>query len=215
MPTFRYSIEKPSFSVCLFLLLILGSCLQIVSAQPADFPDDATSALGFDRGNFRLASWGMPEVQVMELEPARLEDKIEFPLTILGFRGRLLERPCRIVYWLLDDRLAAGYYLLEGDGLPGEFLELYKRLGDILTAIHGTPSGEDVLVSSRNQSEIRQLSVEDALWFGYTQHLAWWNLPPTRITLSIRSFDGAANLKVQVLYESLLLKPLVEKARKP
>lgn len=203
------------------LLITLSLLTAVLSESPA-FPAapiagatrEATSALELSPvEDFRRVSWGASEAEVRQSETHPPVTREEGPLLLLAYSGRLLGRPCRIVYRFLDDRLAVGYYLLEGDGLPGDFLARFERCRAELSRHYG-PATRDQVLWREIAPNTPRLSLEEALWGGEAQCLAVWERPPTLMTLSLRSVDGPANLKLILLYESLLLGPVVEQAQK-
>ncbi len=198
-------------------VLVLAAVALLVSPggrgqEPADLGTEATSSLAASARDFRGSAWGASEAEVRKMEKNPLVARDEGAVLLLGYSGRLLGRECRFVYRFVDDMLAGGYYILEGEGLPRDFLVHFEKCSRELTRNHGPATQDQVLWSDMAPGTSRP-DLEDALWAGQAHRRAIWDRPPTSITLSLRSVDGPANLKLILLYESLLLKPLAEQAQ--
>lgn len=174
---------------------------------------EATAFIEAGTGDFRGSAWGASEAEVRQLEDRPPLAREEGPLLLLAYAGRLLGQPCRIVYRFVDDMLAGGYYLAEGGGLSADFLASFERCREGLTHQYGPATKDEILWAKTALAGVRP-TLEDALWAGEAHCRAVWDRPPSSITLSLCSVDGPANLKLVLLYESLLLKPVTEQAQK-
>ena len=173
---------------------------------------DPYNPRGSERG-FRDFSWGTAESVIKASEKAEFSKRLKGLVVRLVYETKLQGEPCLLVYQFVDNKLAGGYLVFEGEALAEEFVAVFEALRKRVSELYGPPSDDEITWKQQTgRQDTVDMPFEKGLWFGYASRRAEWKLTPTTMTLTVQSVEGAANVKVFFYIESQLLKPLLTHA---
>jgi len=198
---------------------VLAQTPSLTQKRPKQFVPPPAYLL--KKPDFRQAHWGMSKDEVKQSETVELRtaDRSETTLETLVGTGSVAGMPCIIFYEFAEDQLVSASYVIAGKTAAGlkrhtsdnSYLEDYETLKGILREKYGTPLNDETTWRNplyRDSPARYGLAVS----LGHLQESVAWLTPTTRLgaVISGDNYD----IGIVVLYQSLGLSDLAEKARK-